>query len=93
MLMWPPSVTGLRGGAHPENDFGVYGLGIIWGFLYRGHIGIMEKKMETTVIFGLICMCDGRARCPGKHDSFGFEIGRFLPYGLRSRMTARQRLS
>ena len=35
---------------HAFKGFRVQYLGVILG-LYRGYIGIMEKKMETTIVF------------------------------------------
>ena len=39
--------------------------GIYWG-IYWGYIGIMEKKMETTIVYWAFV---GTACCPGSKDS------------------------
>ena len=45
-------------GGHCFAGLGVGGLGVEWfrypELLYRGYIGIMENKMETTILYGAI---------------------------------------
>ena len=37
-----------------ENQLESTILGLYWGILYWGYIGIMENKLETTVVGGVI---------------------------------------